>query len=60
MVDRAVVLDRAVIRSGGRVERAIVDAGTDVPADADVRGGDDPQNPIVVGGRRRMTLPSDP
>ena len=48
VLDHAVVLDRAVIRSGGRVERAIVDAGADVPAHADLRGGDDPQNPIVV------------
>ncbi|MDQ3641033.1 MAG: glucose-1-phosphate adenylyltransferase [Actinomycetota bacterium] len=48
VVDHAVVLDGAVIRSGAHVERAIVDAGVDVPANTEVRGGDDPENPIAV------------
>lgn len=47
VVDHAVVLQQAVIRSGAHVERAIVDARFDVPSDADVRGGD-PDNPIAV------------
>jgi len=48
VVDHAVVLDNAVIRSGAHVERAIVDAGAEVAADAEVRCGDDPENPIAV------------
>jgi len=47
VVDHAVVLQEAVIRSGAYVERAIVDARFDVPASADVRGGDS-DDPIAV------------
>lgn len=48
VVNQAVLLDDAVIRSGAHVERAIVDARAEVPGDAKVRGGDDPENPIAV------------
>jgi glucose-1-phosphate adenylyltransferase len=48
VVDHAVVLDHAVIHSGAHVERAIVDAGTEVPANARRRPGDDSEDPIVV------------
>ncbi len=47
VVDHAVVLREAVIRSGAHVERAIVDAHFDVAGDVTVRGGD-PDDPVVV------------
>ena len=48
VVDQAVVLDGAVIHSGAHMERAIVDAGAGVPADAKVGPSEDPEDPIVV------------
>lgn len=48
VVDHAVVLDHAVIHSGAHVERAIVDAGTELPANAKRCPGDDSEDPIGV------------
>ncbi len=49
VVLQSVLLHDAVIRSGARVERAVVDAGVDVGAGETVRS-DDPDNPVAVLG----------
>ncbi len=49
VVRTSVVLHDAVIHSGARVERAILDAGVEVAAGATVRS-DDPENPTAVVG----------
>jgi len=49
VVRASVVLHDAVVRSGARVERAIVDAGVEVGPGVTVRS-DDPENPTAVLG----------
>ncbi|MDQ6728646.1 MAG: sugar phosphate nucleotidyltransferase, partial [Actinomycetota bacterium] len=48
VVDRAVILHDAVIRAGARVERAIVDAGVEVTAGTQSRGGGDDREGAVA------------
>ena len=53
VLENTVILAGATIRSGAHVERAIVDAGADVPPNARVRGGSDPTEPIAVVAKDR-------
>jgi glucose-1-phosphate adenylyltransferase len=47
VVEDSVILHDAVIRAGARVERAIVDAGVEVPAGKHVRSTD-PEHPVEI------------
>lgn len=52
VVEESVILHDAVIRAGARVERAIVDAGVEVPAGEVVRSTD-PEHPVAIHTRPR-------